>query len=220
MPRHVSTSLRWNIATATVLAAVTVATVWWSINRIDEYDSALARATVPIAATVVRSESYSRAEDLVVVTWRDQHGVHHEVEYSVLTPRCSLSDPPSGSGPHQDRSMSTPPATTSTRPRSTARCRWSRCWCWPSCPSDGWSDYSSGGGPRGRRRRQCRSGSGTAHPAPYPGATFGPGRCGSRSPIPTARVGFNASCGSRGLASSNRRGTRSSGNAPGDVAPC
>jgi hypothetical protein len=83
MRRHVSTSLRWNLTTAALLVVVTVATVWWNIDRIDRYESGFAQATVPIVATVVASEAHRRREDVVTVTWRDQQGAPREAEYAV-----------------------------------------------------------------------------------------------------------------------------------------
>jgi hypothetical protein len=83
MPRHVSTSLLWSLATGVVLIVSMVGAVWLLADRADAYNTAVARATQPVMAEVVRTENYSKGDDLVVVAWLDPTGARREAEFTV-----------------------------------------------------------------------------------------------------------------------------------------
>lgn len=115
-----STSLRWNVATTATLLAVTVAVIWWNIDRIARYESAAAAATVPVAAQVVRSTDMDEGDDVVTVAYRDQAGVVHDVDYPVGDAAAFPVGGDFGRRAIPVRRRSIRPATGSTRHRSTA----------------------------------------------------------------------------------------------------
>jgi hypothetical protein len=80
---QVSTSLRWSVATTAVLLAVDVAIGWWKVDTLVDYESAAARATIPVPATVARVDSPTRSDTLVTVSYRDVGGSVHEATFPV-----------------------------------------------------------------------------------------------------------------------------------------
>jgi hypothetical protein len=83
MPDQISTSLRWNLATAVIVTATMAGAAWWLIAHIDAYEAAAARATESVTAQVVRSENAAKGDDPVTVAWRDAAGHRHEVGFLV-----------------------------------------------------------------------------------------------------------------------------------------